>query len=264
MSSPLIAATAVTVGRTHCGRGRRRRSRVVVAVIIALSLSPHGCRRVVIIAIATAAIITVSRWRGLGTTGSVGQYVGEGVDVVVWREWYGSWPRDQGWPECTRGEGAAAVLWLPLRACGAKWVGQRRGGQVNCTRKAGVAHGGCWFVQRGGLQDIGGHNTAAVPLRCPTTVHITKTGHQYTHAANAYTANSATHKPKELPWHPLSTPPPRQWRHDDNGDDRDEVMTTRLQGNGDDHDHNGDSGGGGHDDEGGRDDDSDKAAAGLA
>ncbi|KAI9465570.1 hypothetical protein BJY52DRAFT_1220785 [Lactarius psammicola] len=243
MSSPLIAAAAVTVAAP-----------IVVAVVVAvvsssqlsspLSLSPRGRRRVVIIAIATATIIMVSRWRRLSTTGSVGQYMGDRA-----MQWYGAsgvaaGPATGGGLNAREGTGGGGgvVAAVAVRDEMGKKKDLSKGPvEPNGERdeaKLGVAS------RRGGV-DIGGHNTAAVPLRCPTAVHVIKTGHQYTHAANAYTAAGATYKPKELPWHPLSTQPPRQWRHDDNGNDRDEVMTTRLQGNEDDHDHNGDGGGGG-------------------
>jgi len=82
----------------------RSRGRIVVVIAVpslsSLSISPYGChhdcRRVVVVAVAAAVVIMVLRWRRLGTTGSVGRYVGDGVDAVACRKWCGSWPHDRG------------------------------------------------------------------------------------------------------------------------------------------------------------------------
>src|SRR6266702_4225484 len=80
-----------------CSRGRIV---IVIAVLSSssFSISPnschHDCHRVV--AVAAAVVIMVLRWRWLGTTGLVGRYVGDGVNVVACRKWCGSWPHDRG------------------------------------------------------------------------------------------------------------------------------------------------------------------------
>ena len=91
IASPVVVAVVTSQSSSH--RGRHRRPVVIIIVDISLRLSPRlsscrcRCRR---------RSRRHLRWRRLGTMGSVGRYVGDGVDAVACRKWCGSWPHDQG------------------------------------------------------------------------------------------------------------------------------------------------------------------------